>query len=138
MDVQRFRRSFYVPPDVSANPSVLRRSGARDPQGRNLTVTLWEAAAENVTATGRAPIEGGDTAESDDFTDLSAATWTLTFTAAAPVKSCNGTRAGTKEIFLRAGCFGAVCKYPQQRKRSGAAFFPSCHKRRTYILGAFL
>ena len=50
MDVQRFRRSFYVPPDVSASPSVLRQSGARDPQGRNLTVTLSEAAAENVTA----------------------------------------------------------------------------------------
>ena len=45
------------------------------------TVTLSEAAAADVTVTWTASLETGDTAETGDFTDLSAATGTLTFSA---------------------------------------------------------
>ena len=45
------------------------------------TVTLSDAAAADVTVTWTASLETGDTAETGDFTDLSAATGTLTFSA---------------------------------------------------------
>ena len=45
------------------------------------TVTLSEAAAADVTVTWTASLATGDTAETGDFTDLSVATGTLTFSA---------------------------------------------------------
>ena len=49
----------------------------------SFTVTLTEAAAADVTATWTASIGSGDTAGTADFSDLSAAAGTLTFSASA-------------------------------------------------------
>ena len=56
-------------------------ANADEGEGVEFTVTLSEAAAADVTVTWTASLETGDTAETGDFTDLSAATGTLTFSA---------------------------------------------------------
>ena len=58
-------------------------AAADEGDGVEFTVTLSEAADTDVTVTWTASLATDDTAETGDFTDLSAATGTLTFSASA-------------------------------------------------------
>ena len=69
-------------PAETALPTLsIADSNADEGEGVEFTVTLSEAAAADVTVTWTASLETGDTAETGDFTDLPAATGTLTFSA---------------------------------------------------------